>query len=330
MRKIHWTSEKILVVLIVMLCAAISIVNPLFFTVANLCDMIRSSTVNGLYAVGAMLVLISGGIDISFPSIAAFSMYATVKIFNAVDYTGNFLLPLLVSAALGLIMGSLNGFLIHRFKLPTLIVTLGTANLFNGILLTFLGSAQINALPKGYTRFSKSYLLRVTGDYGISSIPIAFVIWVIVALVVWYVLKYRILGRGVYALGGNRVSAERVGMNIGMVQWFIYGTAGAIAGMAGTINTALKRTCNPFDAIGIELTIIAAVVLGGVKITGGKGSVMGTVLGVFMFTIINNSLIMMGVSTYWQRAVIGLLIIASTAITALQDKRSASKILKKV
>ncbi len=111
-------------------------------------------------------------------------------------------------------------------------------------------------------------------------------------------------------------------MNIGMIQWFTYGAAGVIAGMAGTINTALKRTCNPFDAIGIELAIIAAVVLGGVKITGGKGSVLGTVLGVFMFTIINNSLIMVGVSTFWQRAVIGLLIIFSTAITALQDKRS--------
>lgn len=328
MRKIHWTSEKILVVLIAVLCTVISVINPTFFSIANFCDMVRSSTVSGLYAVGVMLVLISGGIDISFPSIAAFSMYATVKIFNGIGYTGNFLLPLMVSAVFGLAMGSLNAFLIHRYKLPTLIVTLGTANLFNGILLTVLGSAQINSLPKGYASFSKAYLVRVASDYGFSSIPLAFLVWALVALIIWYILKYTMLGRSVYALGGNRVSAERVGMNIGMIQWFIYGAAGMIAGMAGTINTALKRTCNPFDAIGTELAIIAAVVLGGVKITGGKGSVMGTVLGVFMFTIINNSLIMVGVSTFWQRAVIGLLIIASTAITALQDKRSRSRIIK--
>lgn len=328
-RKWNWTSEKILILLIVLLCAVISAINPTFFTLGNFCDMIRSSTVNGLYAVGVMLVLISGGIDISFPSIAAFSMYATVKIFLAVGYDGSFILPLAVSAVFGLLMGSINALLIYRFKLPTLIATLGTSNLFNGILLTFLGSAQINTLPKGYSRFAKTLILRVPSDYGVSSIPIAFLVWIGAALVVWYILKYTMLGRGVYALGGNRVSAERIGMNIGMIHLFIYGAAGAIAGMAGTINTALKRTCNPFDAIGIELTIIAAVVLGGVKITGGKGSMMGTILGVFMFNIINNSLIMVGVSTYWQRAVIGILILLSTSITALQDKRSASRLLQR-
>jgi simple sugar transport system permease protein len=256
-------------------------------------------------------------------------MYATVRIFNGVGYKGTFLVPLLISALFGFVLGSFNAFIIHRFKLPTLIATLGTANLFNGILLTFLGSAQINSLPKGYSHFAKTYLLRVSSEYGVSSIPIAFVIWMLVAFIVWYILKYTVLGRGVYAIGGNRISAERIGLNISMIHWFIYATAGAIAGMAGTINTALKRTCNPFDAIGIELTIIAAVVLGGVKITGGKGSMLGTVLGVFMFTVINNSLIMMGVSTYWQRAVIGLLIILSTSITAIQDRRIARKLLKR-
>ncbi len=327
--KVNWTSEKILILLIVLLCTVISCINPTFFTIGNFCDMVRSSTVNGLYAVGVMLVLISGGIDISFPSIAAFSMYSTVKIMLAMKYTGSFLLPLAMSAVFGLILGSVNAFLIYKFKIPTLIATLGTANLFNGILLTFLGSAQINTLPKGYSRFAKTLLLKVSSEYGISSIPAAFLVWVVAALIVWYILRYTMLGRGVYALGGNRVSAERTGMNLGMVHLFIYGAAGAIAGMAGTINTALKRTCNPFDAIGIELTIIAAVVLGGVKITGGKGSMMGTVLGVIMFNIINNSLIMIGVSTYWQRAVIGMLILVSTSITALQDKRSAAKLLER-
>jgi len=328
-RKIELTNEIILILLILLLCIVIGVINPTFLTIGNLCDMIRSSTVNGLYAVGTMLVLISGGIDISFPSIAAFSMYATVKIFNGIGYTGNFMVPLLVSAIFGLVMGSFNALLIYKFKLNTLIATLGTANLFNGILLTFLGSAQINSLPKGYSRFTKTLLVKVSSEYGISSIPIAFLIWIGVALVVWYILRFTMLGRGVFALGGNRVSAERIGMNLGMIHWFIYGAAGAIAGMAGTINTALKRTCDPFDAIGIELTIIAAVVLGGVKITGGKGSMMGTVLGVLMFTIINNSLIMVGVSTYWQRSVIGMLILVSTAITAIQDKRSANKLLQR-
>ena len=328
-KKLSLSGEMILILLIVLLCAVISILNPTFFTVGNFCDIIRSSTVNGLYAVGVMLVLISGGIDISFPSIAAFAMYATVKIFNGIGYTGTFLLPLLVSAVFGFCLGSFNALLIYKFKIPTLIATLGTANLFNGILLTFLGSAQINTLPKGYSRFTKTYLLKVASDYGMSSIPIAVIVWIVVALIVWYILKYTLLGRGVYALGGNRVSAERVGMNIPLIHWFIYGTAGTIAGMAGTINTALKRTCNPFDAIGIELTIIAAVVLGGVKITGGKGSMLGTVLGVLMFTIINNSLIMVGVSTYWQRSVIGILILLSTSITAIQDRRSAARLLQR-
>lgn len=116
------------------------------------------------------------------------------------------------------------------------------------------------------------------------------------------------------------VAAGRVGFHVGLIQLFIYCFAGCGAGIAGLTHTCLVRTSNPFDIIGTELTIIAAVVLGGTNITGGKGTIHGTLLGVFMITIISNSLIMIGISTYWQRAVLGLLIILSVSIAAFQNK----------
>lgn len=326
----RFSSEQVLFALIVLLSILIGVINPTFFSFANLLDIFRSSTINGIFAIGVLFVIISGGIDISFPAIAAFSMYATAKILNGFSYNGSFILPMMISAIIGFCLGSFNALLISKFNLPTLIVTIGTANLFNGILLTFIGSQAIMKLPSSYNVFAKTNLVTAQAVYGTSSIPIAFLVWMFVSIFAIYILKFTILGRSIYAIGGNKISAKRIGVNIGLTQLFIYGASGAIAGLAGTVNTAMKRTCNPFDVIGIEMMIIAAVVLGGTKITGGKGSVVGTILGVIIFTIINNSLIMVGISTYWQRAVIGFLIIISTSITAQQRGLGRSLNIRKL
>ncbi len=313
-------NEHILAIILVGLVVVFSVINPAFFSIYNFMDVIRSSIITGVFSMGVMLVMLSGGIDISFPAIAAFSMYSTSKIVLAMDYQGNMVFPILLSCLIGLGLGLFNGFLIWRFNLPTLIVTIGTANLYQGILLTFVGSRELMQLPKCFTNFSKSFLVSAESVSGISSIPMAVFAWIAVIVICWYVLTHTTLGRGIYALGGNATSAERIGFNIMKIKLFVYGFAGAAAGLAGIMNSGLKRMSNPFDLLGIEMTILAAVVLGGVSISGGRGSVWGTIMGVLILTIISTSLVLLGVSTYWQRAVIGLLLLAGTAITALRNK----------
>ena len=184
-------------------------------------------------------------------------------------------------------------------------------------------------LPKGFTKFAKASIITVNAQIGKSSLPAAIILLLVIAFLAYFILNHTLLGRGVYALGGNITAAERVGFHVGVVQTFIYCFAGGVAGVAGLAHTCLVRTANPFDILGTELSIIAAVVLGGTSITGGKGTVKGTLLGVFMITIISNSLIMVGISTYWQRAVLGLLIIISVSIAAYQNSNRKIKLLWK-
>jgi len=313
-------NETVLLLVMAVVIAVISLINPQFLTAYNFIDILRSSIVDGIFAIGAMTVLISGGIDISFPAIGAFSMYTTTILFQAMGYEGNIILPMLAAALMGIGLGAVNALFIHVFKIPTFIATLGTSNIICGILLTFIGSKAIMRLPKGFTAFSKSSLITVPAQVGKSSLPTAFLLLIAVSASAYFILNHTMLGRGVFAVGGNSTAAQRVGFSVGLIQLFIYCFAGCVAGLAGLTHTCLVRTSNPFDVIGTELTIIAAVVLGGTNITGGKGTIRGTLLGVLMITIISNSLIMVGISTYWQRAVLGLLIIVSVSIAAFQNK----------
>ena len=164
MKKIN--NEGVLCIVMVLVIVIISVINPNFLTVGNFIDMIRSSIVTGIFAVGAMMVMISGGIDVSFPAIAAFAMYSTTRIFNGIGYEGGIVWPFLVSMGIGAVLGTFNAFLVHHMRIPTFIATIGTQNLFSGILLTFIGSNAIMNLPKCFTRFAKTNLITVQGQVG--------------------------------------------------------------------------------------------------------------------------------------------------------------------
>jgi simple sugar transport system permease protein len=148
---------------------------------------------------------------------------------------------------------------------------------------------------------------------------------VLVVIVVWLLLDYTMLGRGIYALGGAREAAERAGFNVTRIQYFIYATVGLVSGIAGMTFGSLARQANPQDIVGMELNVIAAVVLGGAQLTGGRGTVIGTVLGVILVVIANNSLILIGVPSVWQRVVIGAIILIGTGIPAIQARRAGKR-----
>ncbi len=142
------------------------------------------------------------------------------------------------------------------------------------------------------------------------------------AILVSFILRYTMLGRGIYAMGGAREAAERAGFNIRRTQFFIYGFAGVIAGIAGL---SLLRQANPFSIVGMELDVIAAVVLGGASIAGGRGTVIGTLLGVLLITIVSNSLVLVGIPSDWQSVAVGIILIIGTAIPAVQAQRAARR-----
>lgn len=322
--KLLTRNEFYVALVVVGLSLLVGAVNPVFFTVANLFDLVRSGVVMSIFAMGELVVIVSGGIDVSFTAIAVFAMYTTVKILLPYSYQGTILLPFAMSAVTGSLLGLINAVLIAYFKLPTMIVTLGTLSAFRGFLLAFIGAMGITNLPPAMIDFSRFNLTEVTTEQGLTyGLHFSVVILFVLAVFVWFLLKHTMLGRGIYAIGGDPIAAERAGFNTRAIQVFIYVFVGFLAGVAGIIHSSLVRTARPFDLVGTELNVIAAVVLGGARLTGGHGSVTGTLLGVALVVIINNSLILLGIPPYWQQAILGVLILAGTGIPAYQAKRRA-------
>lgn len=328
MKKLLKRNEFYVALTIVVLCLLIQFKSGQFFTGNNLIDIARSLIIPGILTMGLMMEIISGGIDISFPAIAMLSMYSTIKILIAVDYNGPVFIAFAISAIFGLLMGLANGVLISWLKLPAFIITLGTGSVYLGFMQAVLKSRVISILPDPIASFSKSYILTATNnELGISSsLPTVFIFLIICIAIVLFLLKYTILGRGIYALGGDKIACERAGFNVLNIQLFVYGFMGMLSGIAGMTRVVLTGSCQPTTLIGYELTCIAAVVLGGTRITGGHGTVIGTLLGVILITIINNSLILLGIPTYWSKFVTGILIIIGTGASSYQVLQGKKKI----
>lgn len=325
--RIDWTRNETLVLLVVVaFCTLTTAVDPAFFSLPTLFDLLRNSIVTGIFAIGVLVVLISGGIDVSFTAIAAFAMYSTTLMLTRlgidVPWYGAFALSVLVGTGLGL----LNAVFIAGFRLPTLIVTLGTLSVIRGFLLTFVGSQLISNVPPGMRDFSRLIMLRGTTSEGyFYSLPWAFAALVLVVGGTWFLLQRTLLGRQIFAIGGSTESARRIGVNVRGVQVFVYAYVGALSGLAGIIHASLARVANPFDLVGLELSVIAAVVLGGARLTGGYGTIAGTLLGVALIVLVSNSLILLGIPSTWQSVVIGALILVGTGLPAYQGKRAAAR-----
>jgi len=325
MAKLLSRNETLVALIILAFCAVTAIVDPRFLSVTTLTDLVRNGIVIGMFAIGVMLVLVSGGIDVSFTAIAAFSMYSATKLMIALGVGDQMLVAFLVAALIGLTLGLVNAVFIAWFGLPTLIVTLGTLTAFRGFLLTFVGSQLVTNVPPGMRAFSRSMLFRgTTPDGAFFALPTAFLFLVAAVVLTWFIVNRTMLGRGIVAMGGSREAAARVGINVRALQVFVYGYVGALSGLAGIVHASLARVANPFDLVGLELSVIAAVVLGGARLTGGHGTITGTLLGVTLIVLINNSLIMLGIPSTWQNVVIGFLILLGTGVPAWQARRRAA------
>lgn len=321
MRRILARNETLVGLVLAAVCLGVALAEPSFLSLSTLFDLVRNGIVTALFAVGVLLVLASGGIDVSFTAIAAFAMYVGTKAMVAFGMGNSILVAFAVAGVIGLALGLINGFFIATLKLPTLIVTLGTLNVFRGFLLTFVGTQLITAVPIGMRTFSRTMLVRLNEPDGtIVSLPIAFLLVVAVAALTSFILNRTMLGRSIYALGGAPELALRVGVNVARVQYFVYAYVGVLSGVAGIVHASLARVANPFDLVGLELSVIAAVVLGGARLSGGHGTIMGTLLGVALIVVINNSLIVLGIPTTWQNVVTGGLILLGTGAPALRAR----------
>lgn len=319
-------NETLVAIVIIGFCVIATLSDPRFLSVTTLSDLLRASIVLGILAVAAMLVLISGGIDVSFTAVAVFAMYTTTVLALGVWPDMPWHLIFAISIGIGALLGAINGIFIAGFGLPTLIVTLGTLSIFRGFLLTFIGSERISALPPEMRGFSRMMIARGTTEAGdFYALPWALAALIFVVALTWFILHKTMLGRSIFAIGGSQESARRIGINVRATQFFIYVYVGALAGLAGIIHGSMGRMADPFSLVGLELSVIAAVVLGGARLVGGYGTLTGTLLGVALIVLVQNSLIVVGIPSTWQSVAVGVLILVGTGLPAYQAKRAAAR-----
>ncbi len=213
---------------------------------------------------------------------------------------------------IGILLGLINALIIYKFKIPSIITTIATSNIFYGILTVITTGTWLYGFPAW---FCDSATIRLFTFYTASGAPfglsIVTVIWIVLILVSWAIFKFTVLGRGIYAMGGNILSAQRAGFNLFGLSMFVYGWMGLMAGVGSVIQALLVQTVAPNSLVGKEMDVIAAVVLGGASLAGGSGSVFGMVLGVVLISILSNGMTIMRVPAVWYEVVIGLVIIIS-------------------
>ncbi|EPF32243.1 hypothetical protein HMPREF9194_00238 [Treponema maltophilum ATCC 51939] len=311
--------ETTLFIIILALVVFVSLRVPSFFTYENICNVLKSYTVVGIFSLGVLLVIISGGFDVSFTAIAQVSEYIVVWLLLK-HIQGNLVVAFFLAIIAGTLLGLFNGFLIDHYKMPAIIITISTQNLFYGILYVITKGKLLYEIPSYLWPLSNAKILPAIAEngstYGLSTVT---VLWLGLSIFLAFILRKTVIGKSVYLIGGNAVAAERVGINIRKTILFVYGLAGAIAGIAAIAHVSIVQTVIPNSIVGTEMAVIAAVVLGGASITGGKGSVLGTFLGVLLFAILSNSLTLLRISSYWYNVFTGAIILLSIAVNALQE-----------
>lgn len=301
-----WWDKVGIFAVLVLLCIFMAIMAPSFLSVDNGLNVARSVSINAILAAGMTMIIITGGIDLSVGSILAVSGVSGVLLFVGGVPTP---LALLGGIAVGALAGFVNGAFVAWLALPAFIVTLGSMTYLRGIAYSLLEGQPLISSDLGY---------RAIGNGAVAGIPTPVVVMVVVYLVFWFILERTKFGRHVYAVGGNMEAARLAGINVKRVLLSVYTIGGAAAGLAGIIFSARVLSAQPTAGQSYELDAIAAVVLGGTSLMGGRGRVVGTLVGALIIGVLTNGLVLMNVPFFYQLIVKGVVIVIAVAIDSLR------------
>ncbi|HUK16598.1 MAG TPA: ABC transporter permease [Bryobacteraceae bacterium] len=299
-RRKPWPAELTLAGALAILMAALSLLRPNFLNLANLVNLFRQISINGILAVGVTYVLLTGGVDLSLGSVVALSGVVAAS-FAHPHQTLPFV-PVLLGIAAGAVCGAANGVIVTRGRVAPFIATLGMMTAARGLALLLSSGMPVSNLSASFTSM---------GGGSVFSVPVPILIFLAVAFLSWVLLTQMRIGRYIYAVGGNENAARASGLHVRSIKMAAYTLCGSLAGLAGVVLAARITTGQPNAGIGYELDAIAAVVIGGTSLNGGTGGVGGAILGALLIGTINNGLDLLNVSSYYQQVVKGLIIVGA-------------------
>ena len=298
---------------IILLIIVVSLRSPYFLDVDNFRDILMDIAILSIVAIGETMVILTRSIDLSVASTVALSGMIVGMTISSHQGIPPFV-ALLMGIGLGAVLGSINGLLVTKGRIPPIIATLGTLSIYRGLVFAISGGAWVDAheMPKSFVYLSKNTLLGV---------PNLVLIAIFIAIIFYYFLNHTRTGREVYALGSNPEAARVVGIRVNRILFLVYALSGILSGMAGVLWVSRYASAQSDTAAGFELQAVAAAVVGGVNIFGGSGTIPGVVLGSLLLGIIVNALNLVRISPFWKLAVQGLIILLAVVSDALMSRR---------
>lgn len=297
---------------LILLCVVLALSNEYFMTWGNWTDILRQTAINGILAIGMTYVVLTAGIDLSVGAILAFAGIVSASLVSG-DQPHGLATGIAAALCVGGGLGAINGLLVARFSVPPFVATLGMLSVARGFTFIYNGGMPVSDLP--------SQFLSIGGGR-VWQIPVPVLIFVSVIVVFWLVLRTTTYGRYIYAVGGNAKSAKTSGIGTRKIIFSVYVISGLLAGLAGLVLAARTTAALPQAGLSYELDAIAAVVIGGTSLSGGAGSLGGTVIGALLIGVINNGLNLLGVSSYYQQVVKGVIIVGAVLLDASRKKNS--------
>ncbi len=298
------------------ICIFLSLATNSFLTFQNLASLLNNNAVNVIWAMGLLVVLIAGGIDISFAVAASIVQYVCALMFPALG-GGNWLIGIVLAGLLGFALGLINAALIHVFRIVSIVVTIATFNAFFGILMFLTSGKSIYALPDWWTDRISVFKVEAA-DGSSANLNLAVLAMVVAMGTTWFLLRYTSIGRQLFAFGDNAEGARRAGVNIAAMQVIAFGWMGMMAGIGGLMQVNIAQEVVPNALLGRELDVLAAVVLGGARLGGGRGSILGCFFGVLLVSITQNGLNLLGVSPFAFKMVVGVIILVAISTSNIK------------
>ncbi len=327
--KAFFTSNTmILVYVILAFSVVVALRQPAFLSPATPINLCRAGLFTFCFALCEMLVMITGGIDVSFPAIGCVSMYVPMVLYDRGILPDNGLYFVLVALLCGLIFGLLNGVLVSYLRIPSLIATLATSSIASGFLAFAFGVKDLTAMPTAFTKIYEMNLVTYTDPASGLSYPLTVLIFVpvVLAVVMALILRYTMGGRGLYAMGGNLSAARIVGFPVRRLQFTTYIVSGLITSLTAVMYVILMHNASTTALMGNEMLVIAACVVGGCSLSGGKGTIGGVLLGTLLITLVQNHLNMLGIDTRWQTLAVGIVLLFGVLMTSLQAGRGKGRV----
>ena len=330
------TRELILIGVIILIGIIITCITPAFFSQLNIVNILYSNAVFGIMAMGMMLIITTGNIDVS---VGAQYAVAGMVVALVAKTTGGEkpLLAILAGMGTGMVLGLTNGLIVAKLGIPAIVVTLGTLNIMRGTLNLITSGNWIDGLTGPFAKFANLRLLKplnafgpihaLTGGKGLTlfALPLAVYIWIIV-MVLTYIFLYRSgMGRDILAVGGNKEAAKRMGLSQTKAYLLAFGYMGMLAGLASAVAASKIKIAQPSNGTGYEMKLIAACVIGGTEFSGGVASILGTLLGVLLLGVIDNGLVLTKVPAYWQELATGVIIILAVASSVFRSMGGISR-----